>query len=484
MKTSKIFQHGDLDSAILHAQNSLCGLINEIAAIAKNPVDAFVFVFLNNDVVHKIAEIEQNSILNSTTAAKKLFIDEVITALTGELDKSKSSKRIDAEIQALIGRVSQLGSTDPQKYNETIQKLFEVIRDYSKAVALDLAIKNAEVSATKVANTFAGKEQELTTLKDAYYKEYQDVLDKANKEKRAITDQEISALLIKKTEFEQNNAVISQLKLEILATAGEGLQEVYKNVQLWTVEGADQQRINTTFLTTFEAQHHKALIDYFKNSKVPKEVEQYQTQPGQLINCSGAAYESMCNVICESLPEDLQNDLKAHLNKLKSAKNEQTSAIKAEIIKFYKDLATKSDSAQDVAKTTIDALEATKVDIQNRVQLLPPEVLAEITKQLQQEINFSWLPPETLGGASTQEFVANVPKTIDAFSATFKKVEESKQTLSGLIGLIKQKYDLGIQASDSKEIGQYMTSLVNDIPHAINAILPPEKQTTGSSRFF
>ena len=80
--------------------------------------------------------------------------------------------------------------------------------------------------------------------------------------------------------------------------------------------------------------------------------------------------------------------------------------------------------------------------------------------------------------------MGNVPKTIDAFSATFKKVEESKQTLSGLISLIKQKYDLGIQAGDSKEIGQHMTSLVNDIPHAVNAILPPEQQTIGSSRFF
>ncbi len=484
MKTSKVFQHRDLDSAILHAQNSLCGLINEIAAIAKNPVDAFAFVFLNNDVVHQIAGIEQNSILTSTTAAKKLFIDEVVGALTGELEKSANSDRIGTTIQRLIARVVALELKDPTKYNDTIQGLFDVVRDYSKAVALELAIKNAEVSATKVAQTFEKKEKELTTLKDTYHKEYQEVVAKANREKRAITEAEIAALLTKKTEFERQNEIISKLKSEIVDTAGVGLQEVYKDARLWTVDGPDQQRINDTFLKTFKAQHQRELISYFKDSKVPDEVAQYQINPGQLINCSGLAYESMCKVICESLPEELRKDLESHLNKLKSERDAKNAVIQAEIVLLYQQLATKSDLAQDVTSTTIGSLEAIKKEIQDKVPLLPPETLTKITEQLQQKINFSWLLPQTLGGASTEEFVGNVPKTIDAFSETFKKVAASKQALSELIGLIKQKYDLGIQAGDSTDIGKHMISLVNDIPHAVNAILPPEQQTTGSSRFF
>ncbi|MGD0465207.1 MAG: hypothetical protein ABSA84_00710 [Gammaproteobacteria bacterium] len=438
MKTSKVFQHADIDNIMLQAQNSLCGIIKEISDISRGAVDQHVFVVLCNDTLHKIPAVFLDSgILESTIGAKKVFLNGVVPHF-------KSLVQQDVELGAKIfGKYKELFDigdfstiNNSTQLNEHISALQKAIEEYRVAAIQNLAKKQAELLGEQVAEEF----------------------NKVNVNNVRSTSIDLGACTDKIAEL---------------------------TAQLHVAEDIEAQKgINKAFLEKFKdanKDQNKSLELYLTDpaGDTTKDYKQDPEHLSALANLSFAEKIKDLSNDQEAKAKIMQRFVRTVLGRQKALREDTIPHIK----KFIK-LAAETQ-ASDLLDKDVQILNK----LLNRLTKNSLKEFAEAVKTDQTTVFF--LKELGLQSVIDDPNSLTTTSTATSFPADIKvackrridTAAEKTEELRLLITQAVNSYNTGI--TDTKKITPEMIALINDIPHAISEVLQPLYQsTTGSSRFF
>jgi|GEM_PF-1879282 hypothetical protein len=452
MKTSKVFQHADIDNIMLQAQNSLCGIIKEISDISRGAVDQHVFVVLGNEKKHDIEELFSTvSLQDSTVGAKQIFLEEVVRGFK-------------ATIQ---GNTTEAG--DKILGEEKFKELF------SKAGAFSNITEHAELN-----RHINGLKQAL----DVYLKEA--VLDLAKKQAATLGEQlaENFNKVAVKFEVTQDGKKQTQESTAQVAETAQAVEKLISMIHTSELGVEAQRSIHDSFLEKFKAHNENtALIDYVDRTVLQADdVKDYANNLEHLNNLGQKAFQAKI----VSLTKDRQEAEETAgliIKHFKAARLNRYKFVAETIFPKFKEFIVEAELTQNAQE-----LETIKAELKHMLSGVSQVSYQQLKDMLLKDANISDilrglkydLGPQLKTSGDSIGVPADIQKCCK------ERLAEATVAIQGVTKLIDAAVDTYNTAIHNEAtINKATMDLINDIPHAISDILGSLYQsTTGSSRFF
>ena len=494
MEAFKGFQRAEVDNAIFQAKNSLIGIINEIVGIGNGAVDDNAFMVLCNDVLHKIDETfatEIPHIKTSSFAAKKVFLETVIDHFAGVLAQLKQDNAGNNDPdtkQILSDRIGAIETTfldllakkfTDSDLNGNIDQLGKMLEQYSGAAILTLAIKNGELAAKKVAETYNTTRDDIDEAIA-----HEDITITRTTDLEGLRTTPLTLTTDAKAKQEASIGVIKQ-------AIKDNVYLVKTQAKLWTLPPEEQTKINEVFLKKFADinngdQDKKELPQYLTaEEKEEEDIQHYETKGDDLNNLACRAYTNMCKSRAE---DKYQADLEQLILEEETKRKEIESDKTKETIVALQQFLVQAERAPEADKSK---LQAQKEDLKIKISRLQDRSLQVVKEGIQQSsrpiLESLNCVDKVVGTAAFTNSTdsAGIPADIIvACDARFSEAKAQMSKLNKLIDKAVASYQIGMKSQDNAVVKQQLDEIVNDISHAIRVIIPIKESTTGSSRFF
>ena len=467
MKTSKVFQHANLDKALLQSQNSLIGIINEIADISSGAVDQHSFVVLNNAKKHEISGIlHADTIKTSTFGAKKLFLTEVIQKLKTQLQADGITLPGSNKFPTILND-NFFDNATHATLNDGIEQLRHAFNAYLRSKTLELGKRHGHNLGVSVADILHALDTNLSsTLKEVTATNEADIQQKMQMFITQATTQ-----------------------LSMMDT----LPDIRRSGGI--IYAPAQTDANGQFIIGFsEAGSKKSLTDVFKQYGVDAgapTIKDYASNPEHLkaamqlviVGCAGSYQQKGAAEIAQAKKEAAEDqEMLVNIEKFKAF------VARAETI---------MDSTTSSEITCPEVIFSEKGELATYIQGMPPRLFEGFKIAILQDPNIQTQTTalgyfDKLKDTSDEHEGFKDKTTATAIPAgiaqnCLHKLNEAKAfkaTIEGALSESVLAYTDGMTSEDNANVKAQLT-LINKIPHQLSSIFGNLKQsTTGSSRFF
>lgn len=473
MKAFENFQADKIDDVVLHAQQALIDVINQVTAIKHGPVSQKVFVLLCNDLEHIKQQIFQQDVTKFTVAQKKVFLQKTVADCPEGVFSAEEKKEF----------LNNLENLSDQELSTKTKKLQTKIEEFFAATKLQIAKNHAKVIGQKVKEIYSSLEQQVS---ESFSKiNWDEAKNTEEKQKK------IEIFTVEQAKIIENvKNLVSTLQVLQEHGAKEKVFGEFKNalsIEIQNHVATDLNQATTDSLKTNMATAFAAKIKQIVDGQVAEKVAALKLKNAANLHLQGK--EETINR--QQIAADFEKDLANMAVSLKEVVERQEITETQEEEKRLLTAQKQFDTCVNMAINDADV---------NNVVIAKQAVQSTIETFTKSEESSTHLGTYVSEQFQTQLEVLGVQqdklifKTKDAAYAVLgdiefayqAKQEDSKRKALEVLEKVALVAGFLENVKESTNIDLYVKRIANDTTHAIRAILEPLRKTAtlGSSRFF